>query len=380
MQPADLATDGDARRPSVAGGDVRRMSVSGRMIAIGAVDILRAQGWFIALALGYLAIAYALTRAYGQELRLGMYGRVQLAFFVNLAIACILGRVARTLVRERPGRPLRIVWADLVGDFAIGRRIAVAVPALILLPLVLSATTSVKAMIGRVAPFAWDARLADIDAILHGGVQPWQWLQPLLGQPQMTGWIDGAYGPIWFWMLLVLQFWQTFSLDPGRTRFLIAFVLCWVVLGNGLAMAMASAGPVYYSAAVAGPDPFALLRAYLASADGSSPLLAVAAQAHLWQIHASGEVTVVAGISAMPSLHIAMGSLLVLAVWRLGRIARILSVAYLAVLLVGSVHLGWHYAIDGYVAILGTAAIWWGIGRVQGWRRTDRWPARHPKA
>jgi hypothetical protein len=33
-------------------------------------------------------------------------------------------------------------------------------------------------------------------------------------------------------------------------------------------------------------------------------------------------------------------------------------------ILVGSVHLGWHYAIDGYAAIIGTWAIWWIVGRL----------------
>ena len=379
LQPADLDDSVDARRPSAGTGDLRALTDATPALVAGMADIVRGQVWFIALAVAYLALAFATTRAFGQELRLGLYGRVHLAFYVNLAMACILVRMGRMLLRDRPARPLRVVWADLTGGFAIGRRIAYAVPALILMPLVLSATTSVKAMIGHVAPFSWDARLADMDAVLHGGVQPWLWLQPLLGQPWMTGWIDYAYGPAWFWMLLALQFWQTFSLDPRRSRFLIAFVLCWVVLGNGLAMAMASAGPIYYDAVAAGPDPFVLMREYLAGVNESTPLLAVAAQALLWQVHGNGDVTVVAGISAMPSLHIAMGTLLVFAIWHLSRIARILSMAYVAVLLVGSVHLGWHYAIDGYGAILGTAAIWWGVGRLQGWRRADRQPRTRPE-
>jgi hypothetical protein len=35
-----------------------------------------------------------------------------------------------------------------------------------------------------------------------------------------------------------------------------------------------------------------------------------------------------------------------------------------AVILVGSVHLGWHYAIDGYAAIVGTLVIWCGVGKM----------------
>lgn len=35
----------------------------------------------------------------------------------------------------------------------------------------------------------------------------------------------------------------------------------------------------------------------------------------------------------------------------------------------GSVHLGWHYAVDGYASALSTAAIWIGVGRLL--RRQD---------
>ncbi|NIR61095.1 MAG: hypothetical protein GWO02_17130, partial [Gammaproteobacteria bacterium] len=64
-----------------------------------------------------------------------------------------------------------------------------------------------------------------------------------------------------------------------------------------------------------------------------------------------------------PSMHIAMGFFFVLVAWRYHWALRLVAVAYLLVLLVGSVHLAWHYAIDGYAGILGTYAIWWGLGR-----------------
>jgi len=70
------------------------------------------------------------------------------------------------------------------------------------------------------------------------------------------------------------------------------------------------------------------------------------------------------GISAMPSLHLGMGTLLVLAAGRLDRRLMALALVYLVFLEIGSVHLGWHYAIDGYVGIAGALAIWRALGRV----------------
>jgi hypothetical protein len=43
---------------------------------------------------------------------------------------------------------------------------------------------------------------------------------------------------------------------------------------------------------------------------------------------------------------------------------------YGLVILVGSVHLGWHYAVDGYAGIAGALILWWIAGAAL--RRT-RW-------
>jgi hypothetical protein len=43
------------------------------------------------------------------------------------------------------------------------------------------------------------------------------------------------------------------------------------------------------------------------------------------------------------------------------------------VILIATVHLGWHYAIDGYVGILGTLLIWRLTGRLLGWPPLVRW-------
>jgi hypothetical protein len=48
---------------------------------------------------------------------------------------------------------------------------------------------------------------------------------------------------------------------------------------------------------------------------------------------------------------------------------------YAFIVLVTSVHLAWHYAVDGYIGAAGMIAIWWVVGRIIAWRDGAR---RHP--
>ncbi|MFC7665225.1 hypothetical protein ACFQWF_24725 [Methylorubrum suomiense] len=36
---------------------------------------------------------------------------------------------------------------------------------------------------------------------------------------------------------------------------------------------------------------------------------------------------------------------------------------YGAVIFIGSIHLGWHYAVDGYASVIGTVLLWSLVGR-----------------
>jgi hypothetical protein len=55
-----------------------------------------------------------------------------------------------------------------------------AVPIIFLMPILMSAFTSLKAMIPIINPFSWDPVFAKFDAIIHGGIQPWELLQPII--------------------------------------------------------------------------------------------------------------------------------------------------------------------------------------------------------
>jgi hypothetical protein len=37
---------------------------------------------------------------------------------------------------------------------------------------------------------------------------------------------------------------------------------------------------------------------------------------------------------------------------------------YALIVMIGSVHLGWHYAVDGYLGAAGMLVLWWGLGKI----------------
>lgn len=337
--------------------------------------VLREHAWFIALSLFYITSGYAVAIAYGQEVTVTLYGDIHIDLYVNFASAFVILRIIWVLAKYRPDSPLRFLWNDLRETFLSPRRVLNALPVFFLLPLALSVMTSLKRLIPVIVPFSWDPAFAEIDRILHGGFHPWELLQPLLGYPPVTVAVSYAYTMPWLAMVMFLQFWFTFSFDRERMRFLLTYLLCWLILGNVAATALSSVGPCYYQYFFDGPDPFAPLMAYLNGVADGYRLPSILGQEYLWASYQEDFLRLGSGISAMPSMHIVNGFLLVLVCWRRHWCLRWGSILFLAVLQIGSVHLAWHYAIDGYVGMIVTGLFWWLVGRALAWRDLRRSPA-----
>jgi hypothetical protein len=265
--------------------------------------------------------------------------------------------------RWLPGRPgWALAWRRFRQTYLTSGRIVGAVIAGLCIAAAINVFGTWKLSIPRVHPFSWDARLAALDWTLHGGRYPWQWLQPLLGRPAITNALDMTYYT-WLPLVAIVCAWQAWSPRRElRLRFLLSFVLIWILLGDVAATLLSSAGPCYYGRLVPGPDPFAPLFAYHAHVARLYQIGTPIVQDALWQHYVSATATPYTGISAMPSIHVSMPVLYTLLGWRTARWLGVAFGAYALAIWLGSIHLGWHYAVDGYASVIGVLAIWWATG------------------
>lgn len=218
------------------------------------------------------------------------------------------------------------------------------------------AFTSAKSMLPNVASFAWDPQLAALDAALHGG-DPWRYVRFL---DPFTGLVRTAYGSTWFSLIITFTLIACFVRPKVRDQFLWSFLLAWPLLGNLMAGLFLSGGPVFYER-LHGDPRFADLNAHLA-ANPRIGKVDFDYDAILWTGYTEDKAGFGTGISAFPSMHLSIATLLFLAAWKTDRRAGIVMLAYLVFIQLGSVHTGWHYAIDGYASILLTLGLWKAVG------------------
>jgi PAP2 superfamily len=316
--------------------------------------------WIITI---YAALALGMShRLSGQFDPVSLYQGFGSALFIG-PIFALCAYAIYVMVYIRPHQLTRYLISS-VRQYMDRARLMRAVPVLLLIPVFISSFTILKAAIPYMHPFAWDGRLAELDATLHGGVHPWVWLQYILTNPWATAVINFAYH-LWFFIMYALLYLLTLSTDKPmlRMQFLLSFVIAWILLGTVTATLFSSVGPCYYGFLLQGEtNPYAQLMMNLNNANNQVSILAVDVQKLLWTGYRGKDQATALGISAMPSMHVATSVLLALCGWRLNRAMGIALSLFAVIIMVGSVHLGWHYALDGYVGAAGAYAIWRAVG------------------
>lgn len=234
------------------------------------------------------------------------------------------------------------------------------------IPTIESLYSSFKTMIPHLVPFYADPLLLTTDRTLHLGLDPWQITWSLFSDAQATFYINAFYA-LWFLVLWGFMFHSIFfqKHPMQRMRFLIAFALSWMIIGSLAATVFSSGGPVYYGRITGLEDVFAPLmknlyavHAELLTTGSFQRLWSLQIQERLWDLYINNSRGLGSGISAFPSMHIATTALMTFHAWHLNRVLWAGMLLFLCAMQVGSIHLGWHYAVDGYVAILASYGLW----------------------
>ncbi|BCG97028.1 phosphatase PAP2 family protein [Mesorhizobium sp. 131-2-1] len=209
-------------------------------------------------------------------------------------------------------------------------------------------------------PFFADPFLAKFDAAIHFG-DPWKVAHAVFPQPLEPA-LFVLYGPVWFVQMVGIVLAAAFTKDHAlRARYLFSFILVAIVLGSLVRIIGSSAGPIFFQR-IAGSDRFADLMSVLGTTDSGKGMIATSD--YLYTSYAQDRTVFGTGIAAMPSLHVAVALLNAQFLSRFGRTLRYWGYFYFSAIMFGSVYFGWHYAVDGYLAIVVTIILWWYSGRL----------------
>lgn len=270
-----------------------------------------------------------------------------LRFFVFVPPLLLAGLLLAALINQ-PRLPLFFIRNKLAAR-GVGATCIVFV-----LVISTAAFTAFKHEYANWVPFFADRILADLDHALHFG-DPWRYAQSIfpatLSEPLYV-----LYAQLWFAEVVGAVLVAAFLEDRyARERYLSAFAATVIVLGSVVRVAGSSSGPIFYDRIFGGAR-FGDLIVSLQNSAGGQRILRISD--YLYTSYATDTSVLGTGISAMPSMHVALAVLNAIFASSLNRWAGVLAWAYAAAIMFGSVYFGWHYALDGYVSIAAVVIAW----------------------
>ncbi len=299
---------------------------------------------WLALALRLIAIQVvgcvilALVLGFAQPPPLFVYSGAGVAFCVVVLGVFVLVDT-HTCWRERGDSVLAYVAAGLR---ARRQKLTLAFVGLTLLILQLTILTWAKTILPLVQTYWADPYLAELDRLILG-TDAFRIAQMLPVGP----FIDRLYNTWFPWLAVVFTMNLFREQSEVKSQAALSFFLTFALVGVIGMFLMPSGGPIFYERLGYG-DHFA---------DMHLPQFSSLASDYLWARH--GRVAdAAAGISAMPSMHIAMAMWTCLTLRSISRRAGYVGAAYASLMLFGSVYLGWHYLSDGIVGALGAVGCW----------------------
>lgn len=258
----------------------------------------------------------------------------------------------RYLRAVRQGQSLRDVMIDAIDLPRFAR--------FLMLPALfagLTAFNAVKVILPEYTHQNYDRTLSNLDRAIHG-TDPWRYFG-FLYNPEIIDILQNFYLPFWTYALVTVTTYVLVSdrCSAFRDQFIIVFLLVWAFLGNVVAALFLSDGPAFYARVTGDVTRYGDLVEALAMTR-ESPFSAYVIQNSLWLLRQTHRATQGSGISAFPSLHVAMATLVCLALCHMKPRYAAYGVPYLMLIMLGSVVLGWHYAVDGYASVILVVSLW----------------------
>ena len=213
------------------------------------------------------------------------------------------------------------------------RRIALVGAIMLLAGLNMVSFMWVKTLLNYKVEFWADPYLAKADNALFMGHEPWALFHAL--DFKGAGLI---YHPLWF-VLVIFALLTAAAAKPGRERsaVLLSYFVLWTIVGPLVHMIMPAAGPLFYERMGYG--------ARYAAVSSSAEIKQVGN--YLWDIYSTKRFGAASGISAMPSMHVAMSTWTVIAFRQFAPRFAGVAISGWVVITALSIALGWHYACDG---------------------------------
>lgn len=322
--------------------------------------------------LGILYIAAMQFGAHPMEIIANAKGTIRITVmmlitFLGLVVIWFFLRSFYISLRDGQGIPQAVARFNADTDkFFTPERIVTGLVGTVLYILMGLSISVGKSLIPYFNDYELDPLFSQMDKAIHGGMYPHELLVPFIDKMNLFGFVNFMY-LLWFPVMFSANAWAIFCDNDKcrRMRFLWSSLLLWVFAGVIGASMASSVGPIYFSYFYPFlDDPYSAFVEHLRQVNNAIELNVVMVAGILLDFAMNGRVIDINAISAMPSMHVAIVTLIALYAFSYSRIAGVVCGLYVLMIMIGSVALGWHYAIDGYVSIILATATWFAAGRV----------------